>query len=92
MSVVPCLPAHLCVSPQRPVAGPPTGTRQLVDLCYGPPGAEGLVFPVGVHVSEVLSLVLAGSADAARLCRSWFGSGMSSVAPPGACSAELVAL
>ena len=23
MSVVPCLPAHLCVSPQRPVAGPP---------------------------------------------------------------------
>ena len=22
MSVVPCLPAHLCVSPQRPVAGP----------------------------------------------------------------------
>ena len=23
MSVVLCLPAHLCVSPQRPVAGPP---------------------------------------------------------------------
>ena len=23
VSVVPCLPAHLCVSPQRPVAGPP---------------------------------------------------------------------
>ena len=23
MRVVPCLPAHLCVSPQRPVAGPP---------------------------------------------------------------------
>ena len=28
MSVVLCLPAHLCVSPQRPVAGPPTGTHQ----------------------------------------------------------------
>ena len=25
MSVVLCLPAHLCVSPQRPVAGPPRG-------------------------------------------------------------------
>ena len=30
MSVVPCLPAHLCVSPQRPVAGPP---RERVTAC-----------------------------------------------------------
>ena len=28
MSAVLCLPACLCVSPQRPVARPPTGTRQ----------------------------------------------------------------
>ena len=28
MSAVLCLPAWLCVSPQRPVARPPTGTRQ----------------------------------------------------------------
>ena len=28
MSAVRCLPACLCVSPQRPVARPPTGTRQ----------------------------------------------------------------
>ena len=27
MSAVLCLPACLCVSPQRPVARPPTGTR-----------------------------------------------------------------
>ena len=31
MSVVPCLPAHLCVSPQRPVAGPP---RERVSTIY----------------------------------------------------------
>ena len=32
MSVVPCLPAHLCVSPQRPVAGPP---RERVNRAKG---------------------------------------------------------
>ena len=32
MSAVLCLPACLCVSPQRPVARPPTGTRH-----YNPP-------------------------------------------------------
>ena len=51
MSVVPCLPAHLCVSPQRPVAGPP---RERVIppprcalvvscfACFPAPGALGL--------------------------------------------------
>ena len=33
MSVVPCLPAHLCVSPQRPVAGPP---RERVNILLLP--------------------------------------------------------
>ena len=35
VSAVLCLPACLCVSPQRPVARPPTGTRQhYEDECY----------------------------------------------------------
>ena len=29
--LVPCLPAHFCVSPQRPVAGPP---RERVNTCF----------------------------------------------------------
>ena len=32
MSAVLCLPACLCVSPQRPVARPPTGTRHWEEL------------------------------------------------------------
>ena len=33
MSVVLCLPAHLCVSPQRPVAGPPRERVNLAASC-----------------------------------------------------------
>ena len=43
MSVVPCLPAHLCVSPQRPVAGPPrerVNIRSPLDLQHGPRGSK----------------------------------------------------
>ena len=39
MSVVPCLPAHLCVSPQRPVAGPP---RERVKSVSPPRGYPAL--------------------------------------------------
>ena len=45
MSVVPCLPAHLCVSPQRPVVPRPqsTGPRDTYivrRVCQGPPFAR----------------------------------------------------
>ena len=34
MSVVLCLPAHLCVSPQRPVAGPPRERVNMHSICF----------------------------------------------------------
>ena len=37
MSVVLCLPAHLCVSPQRPVAGPPRERVKSVSPPWGYP-------------------------------------------------------
>ena len=45
MSVVLCLPAHLCVSPQRPVAGPPRERVTVTNVSL----VEGhLSLPVGV--------------------------------------------
>ena len=44
MSVVPCLPAHLCVSPQRPVAGPPR--ERVSPSTAGGQGATLSTFPL----------------------------------------------
>ena len=47
MSAVLCLPACLCVSPQRPVARPPTGTRQYLFT------AVKMTLRVGTSVNSV---------------------------------------
>ena len=49
MSVVPCLPAHLCVSPQRPVAGPP---RERVKSVSPPAGLPNPRVPLGATNPE----------------------------------------
>ena len=43
MSVVLCLPAHLCVSPQRPVAGPPR-ERVTMSAFIQPDGSMNPIF------------------------------------------------
>ena len=62
MSVVPCLPAHLCVSPQRPVAGPP---RERVTVCCVCPGVSCCAFPV---LSAVCGAVFQCSGALASCC------------------------
>ena len=63
MSVVPCLPAHLCVSPQRPVAGPPTGTRHtevsswLRIMAFGIFGLESSEMKHMIHMMTLMGMM-----------------------------------
>ena len=53
MSAVLCLPACLCVSPQRPVARPPTGTRpQHHDDRDNVPGSEPQTAPLATEATQ----------------------------------------
>ena len=70
MSVVLCLPAHLCVSPQRPVAGPP---RERVKSVSPPRGYPALACHSGPQTPSSAAQLAARSA-AQRLAAQRSGS------------------
>ena len=79
MSVVLCLPAHLCVSPQRPVAGPPrervkitheeraerlvANMKSIQKLCAWQPSAND------EKLSKVVCGVVFTKGECTRLCK-----------------------
>ena len=65
MSAVLCLPACLCVSPQRIVARPPTGTRQCVPRINTPFMDYIRKHKTKIHVSDLAALTRAIAARGA---------------------------